>query len=93
MVDTLNVLVPSESCGERIDSFLASHLTDYSRSRLAAWIRSGRITLDGIVVRPRHRVREGDRIRVQIPAPEASGLMPEAMDLKIVFADDDLPIR
>lgn len=92
MVDTLNILVPSDASGERIDSFLASHLTDYSRSRLATWIREGKITLEGEAVRPRYRVRDGDCIRVEIPAPEGSGLVPQPMDLRIAFADDDLVI-
>ena len=39
--------VPLTAAGRRFDQTLAELFPDYSRSRLAAWIKSGAATLDG----------------------------------------------
>jgi 23S rRNA pseudouridine1911/1915/1917 synthase len=41
-------------------------------------------------VRPAHRVRAGERVRVEIPPPAPAALTPEPIPLAVVFEDADL---
>ena len=58
--------VASEAAGERLDVLLAREL-DVSRSRAAARIDAGEVTVDGALVPRRHRVRAGQRVEVSPP--------------------------
>ncbi|PTL54196.1 RluA family pseudouridine synthase [Paraconexibacter algicola] len=85
-------LVPSDWEGERLDAFLAEPLG--SRSRATRLIEAGAVTVDGAVVRKRHRVRTGERIAVDVaqdpvrePVPDDEG--PPAT-FGVAYEDDDL---
>ena len=76
----------------RLDLFLARELTEFSRSRLQQLIRDGFVRLNGQRARPRDRVRSGDRIDLEEPAPEKIENQPEALALDILFEDADLVV-
>lgn len=82
--------VPNERAGERFDRVLSDLFPDYSRSRLQQWIRDGHVTLDGRVPRPRDRVRGGERVDLERPREPAVELTPQAIELDVVFADDQV---
>jgi 23S rRNA pseudouridine1911/1915/1917 synthase len=87
----VELVVPSECDGLRLDQALASLLPEYSRNRLSQWVRAGRVTLDGRAALPRQKVREGDRIRVlAAPDPAETAHRAEAIPLDIVFEDGAL---
>jgi 23S rRNA pseudouridine1911/1915/1917 synthase len=87
---TLDLSVPAPSAGERLDRFLARAQPDLSRSRLQSLILGGRVTVNGKPRRASHRLLAGDRVCVDVPAPEAATLEPEALPLDIVHEDADL---
>lgn len=74
---------------DRLDSYLAARL-GVSRSRVARWIEAGRVRLNDAIPRKRDRPLPGDRLRVRVPAPEPSHVVPEAIPLSIVHEDEDL---
>jgi len=79
--------------GQRLDRFLAEHLTDHSRSRLATWIREGRVRVDAVVeLRPSAALRVGTRVDIDVPDAPAPTLVGEAMPLEIVHEDEDLVV-
>ena len=80
--------VDSDSSRERLDIFLSVQQTEISRSRLKKLIVEGRVTVDGVEQRAGYKVRAGDRIIIQVPAPVALDTSPEAIPLKIIFEDD-----
>ncbi|MFL6515527.1 MAG: RluA family pseudouridine synthase [Chthoniobacterales bacterium] len=88
--DPIDVVVPKQASGTRLDRFLADHLAQFSRSRLQQLIRSGAVTLNAKSVRPRDVVRTGDAIRIVEPATEPSNLRSENIPLEVLFEDDDL---
>ena len=55
----LRAEVPSELGGQRLDQVAAQLFAEHSRSRLSAWIKDGRLTVDGDVIRPRDIVHGG----------------------------------
>ncbi len=82
--------VPDELAGQRLDQALARMFPDYSRSRLKAWLLGGSVLVDGATWRPRDRVRGGETVVVTASADTAVHAEPEAMQLDVVFEDDDL---
>ena len=89
--DIVEVTVPPESAGARLDAFLAGAVADLSRSRLKSLIKGGQVTIGGAtVVEPKHPVNVGDVAAVTLP--QAVPPMPEgeAIPLAIVYEDDDL---
>ncbi|SCZ13207.1 RluA family pseudouridine synthase [Microvirga guangxiensis] len=80
-----------ETAAERLDRVLARLANDLSRSRLQALIREGQVTVDGTpVLDPGRKVGSGARIALQVPPPVPAEPQGEAMDLVIVYEDDDL---
>jgi len=85
--------VAAELAGERVDRVAASLFPEHSRTRLAACIRDGRLTLDGRRVSPKHRVTGGERLLLaaapDTPDPAAAP-RPQAVPFRIVYEDGDL---
>ena len=87
----IEVLIPSDRAGERLDRVLASILTALSRSRLQALVRGGAVSHDGaLILDPGRKVRSGDRYCIIIPEPKPPEPAPEAIALKVVHEDEHL---
>ena len=82
--------VDSDSSRERLDIFLSIQQTEISRSRLKKLIVEGRVTVNGVEQRAGYKVRPGDRIIIQVPAPVALDTSPEDIPLDIIFEDEYL---
>jgi len=77
----------------RLDKFLATHLADYSRSRLQGLIVDGFVKVDGLpVVISRFKVEKGSVVDILIPPAKPVELEPEAIPLDIIFENKDLMI-
>ena len=82
--------VPLTAAGRRFDQALAELFPDYSRSRLAAWIKAGAVTLDGTTAPPRQLVRGGEAVRLVAELATEVTDAPEAIPLAIVHEDAHL---
>ncbi|MGD9163791.1 MAG: 23S rRNA pseudouridine(1911/1915/1917) synthase RluD [Chromatiales bacterium] len=89
-VQPLEIEVPLESAGYRLDQLLAERCPDYSRSRLQHWIKCGRVLLDGRSCRPKQRLRGGERIVLRPELEPEVFDQGEAMPLEILYEDDCL---
>jgi 23S rRNA pseudouridine1911/1915/1917 synthase len=87
---TLNARVPDAAAGRRFDQVLAELFPDYSRSRLATWIKAGAARLDGAQVAPRHIVRGGEAVAVEVRLEREIGAAGEDIPLDIRYEDDDV---
>jgi 23S rRNA pseudouridine1911/1915/1917 synthase len=87
----VELVVPSECAGLRLDQALARLLPEHSRTRLAQWVRDERVILDGHAALPREKVWGGESLQVQ-PAvdPHTLGNLPQDIPLDIVYEDDAL---
>jgi 23S rRNA pseudouridine1911/1915/1917 synthase len=89
----LRLCVTDSQAGQRLDQLLASAWSDFSRSRLAAWIRSGEIRLNNQQVKPRQAVSEGDEVVLDAElAARADSPAPQAIDLPILWEDEAIII-
>lgn len=76
--------------GERIDKFLAQKL-DKSRSLVQKLIKDELVLVNGEVVKTNYSVADGDEIDVkQLDVVDNTNIIPQPMDLDIVYEDDDL---
>jgi len=87
----VRLAVPAGCAGLRLDQALAHLLPEYSRSRLAQWIRGGQVSLNGRAAPPKQKVREGEVILV-FPSPDPAAAVHRAEDipLDVVYEDDAL---
>ncbi len=76
--------------GIRLDRYISQHYGELSRSYAQQLIKEGWVTVNERVVKASTRLEIGDRVRVELPPAETISLVPEEMELKIVYEDDDL---
>ncbi|AKS40789.1 RluA family pseudouridine synthase [Wenzhouxiangella marina] len=85
------LVIPPEAAGRRLDQVLSEAWRDYSRSRLAAWIRSGEILLDGQPVKPKQAVMPGQRVELdgRLEA-HPDNPRPQDIELEVLVEDPEL---
>ncbi len=84
----LTAIVPDTAAGRRFDAVLAELFPDFSRSRLAAWIKSGDARLDGREVRPRDPVRGGEAVTLHATLDVQTHSEPEDIALDVLYEDE-----
>ena len=75
----------------RIDSYITEE-TDYSRSKIAKGIKEGKILVNNKPVQASYKVKEKDIIEIEPLEEEVIDVIPEKMDLDIVYEDEYLAI-
>jgi 23S rRNA pseudouridine1911/1915/1917 synthase len=82
-----SLTIPADYAGQRLDQALAELLAEYSRTRIKDWIEEGRVTVDGVRLRPKDKVVGGERVEVDGLLPVAVDVAAEAIELNIVHQD------
>lgn len=76
---------------ERIDKYLAMHMTNTSRNRIQTAADAGNVWANGKPVASNYRVKPGDVIQVLLDhEPHDFTITPENIPLDIVYEDDDV---
>jgi 23S rRNA pseudouridine1911/1915/1917 synthase len=83
----LSLTLPGSPGGQRLDQALASALPQYSRSRLAGWIKDGSVALDGRQVRPRDPVYGGEQVVLRAQMVPDERVAAESMPLTVRYRD------
>lgn len=86
----LEAVVPNDLAARRLDQALASLFSDYSRSRLQAWIREGRVEVNGEPRRQRDKVECGDRLTIRAVAEQQVSCVAQDIPLDVIFEDAHL---
>jgi 23S rRNA pseudouridine1911/1915/1917 synthase len=89
---TTRLVVPAGASGRRLDAFLAEALVHRSRSRVKALVDDGRVQVDGRAARASSKLKGGEAIVVDEPAPAPTTLLAQDLPLAIVHEDDDLVV-
>src|SRR5690348_4741747 len=82
--------VPGSAAGRRFDAVVAELFPEFSRSRLAAWIKSGDVLLDGAPARPRDPVRGGEAVELRAVQSVEVEAMPQDIALDVLYEDEHL---
>ena len=88
----VDLTIPPELAGQRLDSALARLMPEHSRTRIKGWIEAGAVTVDRVACKPRDLIEAGSRVRVQttIDAAAQPQVLPEAIALRLVHEDRDV---
>ena len=82
--------IKAQVSGERLDSYL-SNVTDYSRTKISKAIKNKEILVNNRETSSSYKVKENDLISINITEEEID-IIPEEMDLDIVYEDDYLAV-
>ena len=83
--------VAEDAGGTRLDAWLAGAIDDLGRNRAKKLIVDGHVAIGGrTIVEPKRPVKPGERVAVDLPAPEPAEPAGEDIPLAIVHEDDDL---
>ncbi len=85
---TIDVVIPLEMAGRRLDQALAELLPDFSRARLQGWIKQGRVQLDGAVPRAKDKLHGGEQVQLQAEFEQQVDWQAEPIPLDIIYEDD-----
>ncbi len=86
----IELIVPPEMAGLRLDQALAELCPEYSRSRLKSWVNSGNILIDNKTLRPRDKVNGGEAVIITPIADTSLNIKAEPIALNIVFEDESM---
>lgn len=86
--ETLTLTVDGFYDGWRLDRFLAEHLRWASRTALKRRIESGHVRKNGQAVAAARRVREGDRIEIDVPPPTEDLSVLDTIELPTIYEDE-----
>lgn len=87
-----NLQIPDHLGGLRLDQAIAKLLPNYSRTQIQEWIKNAELTINGKAAKAKDSVIGGEIISI-IATPKAPpSWKPQAIDLNIVYEDDDLLI-
>lgn len=83
-------VVSEDLVGKRLDQAVAQLFPDFSRSRLQGWIKSGELTVDGEVRRPRDKLLGGEMIAIKAELEMIEEHKPQDIPLDIIYEDEDI---
>ena len=88
----IDLTIPAELAGQRLDSALARLIPQHSRTRIKGWIETGAVQVGRQPCKPRDLVEAGSRVRVQMTVEPAAQpqIEPEYIALRLVHEDADL---
>ena len=84
--------VEKEESGIRIDRYLAEKDSGLSRSFIQKLLKDGKITVGDKAAKSNYKVRENDRIHLEIPDSSEPDIVPEDIPLDILYEDEDVLI-
>jgi 23S rRNA pseudouridine1911/1915/1917 synthase len=82
----------TDQIGSRLDKYLTDQLPDYTRSFLQRQLEEGTITVNGKIMPARYKIKNQDKILVQIPMPVEVAIQPEDIPIEVVYEDEWLMI-
>jgi len=89
-LDSLEARVPIQCHGMRLDQVAAELFPEYSRSRLATWIKEGRLTVDGRTVKPRDKATASAQLTLLVADEPVTDWQPQSLPLKVIFEDEHI---
>ena len=85
----MKLVIDEFSSDNRIDSFLADYMQDFSRSKIQTEIKKGSVLVNSKPVKPSYILKENDLIEFE-PLVNKIEILPEDILLNIVWEDDDM---
>ncbi|CAN5163173.1 RluA family pseudouridine synthase [soil metagenome] len=91
-IESLRFLVDDSAAGARLDSFLASRIDGWSRSRLQQLIDGEDVLVNDAKAKSSYKIHVNDEIEVELTELPVTKFEPEDIPLDIVFEDEHLAV-
>jgi 23S rRNA pseudouridine1911/1915/1917 synthase len=85
-------IISPDQTDTRLDAFLASQISDWSRSRLQHLIVEHSVRVNRRWSKPSYKLKEGDEIEVKLRQPLIETFTPEDIPLNIIYEDDTIMV-
>lgn len=93
LFERFSIIIDKGQEALRIDKFLMQRIENATRNKLQRAISMGMVQVNGKEVKSNYKIKPLDSIIIYSDmSPEQTDLVPEKMDLNIVFEDDDIMI-
>ena len=86
------ITITEELKGLRLDKALAMTGNEWSRTQIGTWLNEERITVDGVTPKANYKVKLGEIYEVEVPEEEVVEIIPQDLQLTIVYEDDDVAV-
>jgi len=74
----------------RLDKYLHSRFSNFSRVMLQNIIKQGAVKVNGKIARPSFQLNPGDKIELTLPELPSKDILPEDIPLDIIYEDSEL---
>lgn len=81
-------IVPEKLAGLRLDQALVALFSDYSRARLARWVKDGHVLVNGERMRPKDLVNGGEEVVLEAEQEVETTWRAQDIPLDIVYEDE-----
>jgi len=88
----LRLQVPSSIKERRVDKYLHSRFSNFSRVMIQKQIGSGAVKVNGKVVKSSFKLSPGDKIELTLPEMPSKEILAQDIPLNIIYEDDDIII-
>jgi 23S rRNA pseudouridine1911/1915/1917 synthase len=88
----LSFTIEADQAGIRLDVYLASQIEGWSRARLQRLIENEDVLVNSKPSKPSYKLREHDKIEVELIAPAGEFFAPENIPIEIVYEDETLAV-
>ncbi len=87
----IDLQIPPELAGQRLDAALAHLMPEHSRTRIKGWIEAGQVLVGRLACKPRDLVVAGSRVNVRmtVELPQ-DDVLPEQIPLTLLHEDRDV---
>jgi 23S rRNA pseudouridine1911/1915/1917 synthase len=90
--ETLAFTASADDAGARLDAFLAARVEGVSRSALKRAIDDGDVLVEGRAAKPSLKLKGGERVELELPAPPPSEIAPEEIPLDVLYEDEEVVV-
>jgi 23S rRNA pseudouridine1911/1915/1917 synthase len=87
---TLNIIIPERMTGARLDASLSEMLSDYSRSKITSWIKSGDALINQKTFKPKDKVSGTEIVCLTLNQKQSNDWVAEKIPLNVVYEDEDI---
>ena len=91
MIDMAEPIIYTvEASSVRLDVFLTQKQPELSRSHVQKLVADGNALVNDTVRKANYKLREGERVSLLVPEPEAVEIKAEDIPLDVLYEDEDI---
>lgn len=86
------IIVDENDLGVRLDAFVSSVMSEFSRSKIQTLIKNGSIKVNKELKKPSYALRENDVIEIVVPEVAPLKISAQNIPLEIIYEDENMAV-